>query len=489
MKTTTLLLEHRQGGRVLKRLRLTSVGRPLVIGTNKKADIRLMGADVSPFHAVIEFRKGSWYIFDFSSSTGTWINKNSINEFHITSSIVAKIGEHELYLQPVEPRRDLFEPVQDPVSKIDNYTHHQIILRNDAGIMQTHLLPRVRAFKTIVGNQVKEFAAPQNGNWVSQKVGNVVIQQRLVNNPGAAKAEVLTVDKDMKWPLFATAMVSLVLALLIGFKPTDPDQPKVLPEMNNKYASMIYNAKVLVEKRKESNKVAEKKFAAAPNGSAGGGAEKSIPKGGAATKLISQVKATGLSQLIGKIAKRTASNATLLSAVGTTSEKGEGRSVAALSATSLGKVGTAGSSDGKGFKLQGIGTTGKGGGGDYKSGTGLGIGGVGSANVGVIEEEAEVGGGLDKDVIAEIIKSELGQIRYCYERQLSAHPELYGKILVKFTIGLDGAVAEQRVGTTTLKNADVEGCILRRVARWKFPMPKGGTSVLVTYPFLFKSTN
>jgi hypothetical protein len=101
----------------------------------------------------------------------------------------------------------------------------------------------------------------------------------------------------------------------------------------------------------------------------------------------------------------------------------------------------------------------------------------------------EVGGGLDRDIIAEIIKGELGQIRYCYERQLSAHPELYGKMQIKFTIGLDGAVAEQRIGSTTLKNADVEGCILRRVARWKFPQPKGGTTVLVSYPFLLKSND
>jgi outer membrane biosynthesis protein TonB len=113
---------------------------------------------------------------------------------------------------------------------------------------------------------------------------------------------------------------------------------------------------------------------------------------------------------------------------------------------------------------------------------------VGNAEVGILEEESEVDGGLDRDVIARVIQSQLGQIRYCYERQLSANPELYGKVLVKFTIGGTGNVVAQMVGNTSLNNAMVEGCILRRIAGWQFPQPKGGTNVLVSYPFLFKST-
>ena len=76
-----------------------------------------------------------------------------------------------------------------------------------------------------------------------------------------------------------------------------------------------------------------------------------------------------------------------------------------------------------------------GGSGEYKGYGGLAVGNVGNASVGVLDEETEVEGGLDKEVIARYIKSQLGQIRYCYERQLSANPELYGKVLVKFTIG------------------------------------------------------
>jgi TonB family protein len=114
---------------------------------------------------------------------------------------------------------------------------------------------------------------------------------------------------------------------------------------------------------------------------------------------------------------------------------------------------------------------------------------TGSGGIGLLEEEGEISGGLDKEIIASYIKSQLGQILYCYERQLSARPDLFGKVSVRFTIGSSGQVDEQSIADTSLKDKLVESCILQRVGKWKFPAPDGGTRVLVTYPFLFKSTN
>ena len=144
------------------------------------------------------------------------------------------------------------------------------------------------------------------------------------------------------------------------------------------------------------------------------------------------------------------------------------------------------------FRLGGVATHGKAGGvgvGSLREGAKLAGGSVGTGGVVALsdDEETVIEGGLDKDAIAEVIRRNLGQIRYCYERQLSSNRDLYGKVLVKFTIGATGTVAEQRVDNSTLKSAMVEGCILRRLAGWKFPLPKGGTQVRVSYPFLFKA--
>lgn len=75
------------------------------------------------------------------------------------------------------------------------------------------------------------------------------------------------------------------------------------------------------------------------------------------------------------------------------------------------------STDAKGAGLT-VNTQGKGGG---KNTQGLGTlqgGKVGTGGVGLIEDESEVVGGLDRDIIAQYIKTQLGQILYCYERQL-----------------------------------------------------------------------
>ena len=169
---------------------------------------------------------------------------------------------------------------------------------------------------------------------------------------------------------------------------------------------------------------------------------------------------------------------------------GEGTSGKALSA--VGKMESSGRNwngesvgSGQGVSTQGI----AGGKGAAGLSNGLGAGKTGSGGVGLIEEESEVDGGLDREVIAQYIKTQLGQILYCYERQLSANPDLYGKVAVKFTIASTGQVEYQSIGDSTLKSSPVEGCILSKIAKWKFPEPKGGTKVMVTYPFLFKSTN
>ncbi len=115
--------------------------------------------------------------------------------------------------------------------------------------------------------------------------------------------------------------------------------------------------------------------------------------------------------------------------------------------------------------------------------------GIGTSGVNLLDQESEVTGGLDREVIADFIRRNIGHILYCYERSLSANPNLFGKVSVRFVIGASGKVETQKIGESTLKDQRVEGCILDKVAQWKFPTPKGGVQVSVNYPFLFKTTN
>ncbi|HEX8823341.1 MAG TPA: adventurous gliding motility protein GltG [Archangium sp.] len=134
-----------------------------------------------------------------------------------------------------------------------------------------------------------------------------------------------------------------------------------------------------------------------------------------------------------------------------------------------------------------VGTKGRGGGmGGYGSGVG-GLGGKQSVDVGIAADEATVTGSLDKELIRQVIIRNRGQIRYCYESLLNRFPKLGGKVAIRFTIASEGNVVTSSVAQSTAGNSELEQCVAGRVRTWQFPKPKGGGSVVVTYPFLFKA--
>ena len=267
--------------------------------------------------------------------------------------------------------------------------------------------------------------------------------------------------------------------------------------LDKKSIDMIYSAKTVKMKRAESVKAAHSR-ASLPAAPAQSLAAKEASTTGApsaqstakASHALASLRASGLSALVGKIAKRASKQGIMIASTGAAPDSGaagpaffsQGASTFGNGAGALGKSVAS-------YRVGSVGTAGKGGGsaGTARAGSGLSSGKVGMGDVALVDEETVVEGGLDRDVIADVIKRNLGQIRYCYERQLSSNPDLYGKVMVKFTIGATGEVGEPKIDGSTMKSALVEGCILRRLASFKFPMPKGGTNVKVSYPFLFKA--
>ncbi len=149
----------------------------------------------------------------------------------------------------------------------------------------------------------------------------------------------------------------------------------------------------------------------------------------------------------------------------------------------LGARGTGPGGGGTGLGLGGLGTKG---GGRGAGGHGLDLGGRGKEVTRVIPGKTTVIGGLDRDVIARVIRRHQNEIKFCYEQELNKDPNLAGKVAVMFTIDPAGAVSDASVSETSLNNATTESCMLSRIRRWKFPEPKGGGVVTVTFPWLFK---
>jgi pSer/pThr/pTyr-binding forkhead associated (FHA) protein len=492
-----LFLEHRQGQRRQKQLRVKPNRSMFVIGSSEEADLRISGDGVQGCHAVLRRRNNQWFICDVSGTESLKVDGRPVTESLVSELTKVEIGGHRLQLFTRDREENLFKEGEAQ----GQLAHHQVVVRSRSGrIIETHVLDAKESYVWHDGVTKTKMAPPTSGTWIKTEVGARTIQQRLVSAQEIAGAEKLAVDRDLARSMVLSALLLLFMVggtITLGLNQKNKPAEVVL---DKKSTDIIFNAKAVKKKRIEAEKV--KKVA---KGKSGGTTEapqvstaksslpeeSTAPKVSAkATQALTSLRNAGLNSLIGKIAKRANKQGVMVAAVGVSADNaGAGRALFSQGTSTVGGGGSA-SKEGPSYKLGGIATRGKAGGvGDFKNGTGLAGGSVGAGNVMALsdDEETSIEGGLDRDAIAEVIKRNLGQIRYCYERQLSSNPDLYGKVLVKFVIGADGSLGSQKVDNSTLKSDMVEGCILRRMAAWKFPLPKGGTQVRVSYPFLFKA--
>ena len=97
-----------------------------------------------------------------------------------------------------------------------------------------------------------------------------------------------------------------------------------------------------------------------------------------------------------------------------------------------------------------------------------------------------VSGYLSPEQIMRVVRRNQAAVRYCYENELQRQPNLHGRIEIRWRITRSGTVSSASVGSTTMRNARVEGCIVRQVRNWRFDQPDGG-EVDVNFPFIFGS--
>lgn len=89
---------------------------------------------------------------------------------------------------------------------------------------------------------------------------------------------------------------------------------------------------------------------------------------------------------------------------------------------------------------------------------------------------------IDADIIRRVVRSHNDAIRACYD--LAPDSMLAGRIAISFTIGPTGAVTEAKADTPeSYPYPEVPKCIADELRTWTFPAPRGGGSVIVSYPF------
>lgn len=120
----------------------------------------------------------------------------------------------------------------------------------------------------------------------------------------------------------------------------------------------------------------------------------------------------------------------------------------------------------------------------YGRGAGAGFGGRGKRQPRVRQAKAKVTGALDRDIIRRIVRAHINEVRSCYNRGLQSNPNLAGRVQIDFTIGTTGRVLASAVTNSSVQDGQVGRCMARATRRWKFPKPRGGGDVNVSYPFI-----
>lgn len=172
----------------------------------------------------------------------------------------------------------------------------------------------------------------------------------------------------------------------------------------------------------------------------------------------------------------------------------------ALGGLSGAAMGDAGGAGGLGSRGTGAGGGGTGLGiGGLGSGTGRGSGGSGNIDLGgrgkgttkIVPGKIIYEGGLSREEIQRVISRVMSQIKYCYEKELNKDPNLEGKLVMFWLISGSGDVQTVQASQNTFSGPSgppIEQCVNRIIQRLKFPSPKGGGVVNVTYPFVFSAS-
>jgi len=103
----------------------------------------------------------------------------------------------------------------------------------------------------------------------------------------------------------------------------------------------------------------------------------------------------------------------------------------------------------------------------------------------IMHKQAVIMGALSRETIFKLIDEFKDDYKKCYEIGLKQDSYLQGEVTVNFVLSGEGKVINSKIQKTTMKNENVQNCVMERIKNIKFPAPEGGGIVIVNYPFVF----
>lgn len=90
----------------------------------------------------------------------------------------------------------------------------------------------------------------------------------------------------------------------------------------------------------------------------------------------------------------------------------------------------------------------------------------------------------DLEILKSIVRENSYALDHCYVNELKNHPTLKGDIKTFFKIQKSGELSQIKISESTLKNEDVENCMLFELAKFEFPkLPVDFVNLIYTFSF------
>ena len=86
--------------------------------------------------------------------------------------------------------------------------------------------------------------------------------------------------------------------------------------------------------------------------------------------------------------------------------------------------------------------------------------------------------------VQQSVRSQKGQLRFCYEKRLREKPELSGTVLMGFEVA-EGSAFNVSILRNTTGDSELERCFMARVEAWVF---SHDVDIAVEFPFQLESS-
>ncbi len=101
----------------------------------------------------------------------------------------------------------------------------------------------------------------------------------------------------------------------------------------------------------------------------------------------------------------------------------------------------------------------------------------------VLCKGVKANGGIKGPIVHRLVRTRMGQFKYCYESGLKSNPKLTGEMVLGFTIDETGKPSTATTEKSTLGGGPIERCVIDVIGRMVFPSAGKATEAEMTMEF------